>query len=96
METLVHEETRNGHTIKIYIDQDAENPRDWDNLGTLICGHSRYQLGDQHHFAGGRDSFSTFSNLMALLSLTSISFSSGPKKLLSSCRSISATIQVSP
>jgi len=54
MHTPVYEETYRGHSIKIYHDDDAENPRDWDNLGTLICGHSRYQLGDKHHFGGGR------------------------------------------
>lgn len=55
MHTPIHEETYKGHSIKIYHDDDAENPRDWDNLGTLICGHSRYQLGDKHSFQGGRE-----------------------------------------
>lgn len=55
MEQPVHEETHNGHTIKIYYDNDAESPRNWDNLGTLICGHSRYNLGDTHSFKGGRE-----------------------------------------
>ncbi|MEQ8903622.1 MAG: hypothetical protein RID62_20620 [Roseovarius sp.] len=31
-------------------DQDAESPREWCNLGTLICWHRRYQLGDSHQF----------------------------------------------
>lgn len=55
MDTPIHEETYNSHTIKIYHDTDAENPRDWDNLGTLVCGHPRYQLGDNHRFIGGRE-----------------------------------------
>lgn len=55
MEQPVHEETLNGHTIKIYHDNDAENPREWENLGTMICGHSRHQLGDNHSFGGGRE-----------------------------------------
>ena len=54
MDTPVFEEVVRGHTIKIYPDSDPENPRDWDNLGTLICGHSRYHLGDKHEFEGGR------------------------------------------
>ena len=54
MNAPVHEETFNGHTIKIYHDEHAVSPRDWDNLGTMICGHSRYQLGDKHEFEGGR------------------------------------------
>lgn len=26
------------------------NPRDDDNLGTMVCWHSRYSLGDEHHY----------------------------------------------
>jgi len=54
METIVHEETHGSQTIKIHYDTDAESPRDWDNIGTMICDHSRYTLGDKHSFAGGR------------------------------------------
>ncbi len=36
-------------TINIYPDMDVyESPRDWDNLGTMWCVHSRYNLGDLH------------------------------------------------
>jgi len=38
-----------GHTINIEQDQDPESPRDWDNLGTMVCFHGRYSLGDQNH-----------------------------------------------
>lgn len=55
MNAPVHEETFNGHTIKIYHDDHAESPREWDNLGMMVCGHSRYNLGDKHQFAGGRE-----------------------------------------
>jgi len=51
MDAPVYEETHNGHSIKIYHDTDPESPREWDNLGTLICRHTRYQLGDKHSFA---------------------------------------------
>ena len=50
MSNPIYEETHLGHRIKIYHDTDAESPRDWDNLGTLVCGHSRYRLGDAHRF----------------------------------------------
>jgi len=50
----IYEEDRNGHTIKIYHDEDPLSPRDWDNLGTMVCGHSRYNLGDNHSYSGGR------------------------------------------
>jgi len=55
MESPIHEETQQGYTIKIFHDPDAESPREWDNLGTLICGHDRYTLGDKHSFGGGRE-----------------------------------------
>jgi len=49
-------ETYRGYTIKIepeeYID---ESPRDWDNLGTMVCFHSRYTLGDSHNYASPDD-----------------------------------------
>jgi len=35
--------------VKIYIDEDPHNPRDWDNLGTMVCFHGRYTLGDKDH-----------------------------------------------
>jgi len=38
-----------GYNIKIYLDEDPENPRTaWDNFGHMICFHSRYNLGDKH------------------------------------------------
>jgi len=36
-----------GHTIEINQDDMAENPRDWDNMGTMVCFHKRYNLGDK-------------------------------------------------
>lgn len=50
MHDPVYEEAHRGHTIKIYHDPDAESPREWSNLGTLICWHRRYRLGDSHFF----------------------------------------------
>ncbi|MCK5502488.1 MAG: hypothetical protein KAI82_14725 [Tritonibacter mobilis] len=50
MQDPVYEEAYKGHTIKIYHDPDAESPREWPNLGTLICWHRRYRLGDSHQF----------------------------------------------
>ena len=38
------------HTIKIYQDEDPQSPRDWDNLGTMLCFHRDYVLGDKHTF----------------------------------------------
>jgi hypothetical protein len=43
-------ETRDhkGYTIKVYQDDLPDDPRSWDNLGTMVCFHRRYDLGDKH------------------------------------------------
>ena len=33
--------------LEIVQDTDPESPRTWDNLGTMICFHKRYDLGDK-------------------------------------------------
>jgi hypothetical protein len=36
-----------GYTIKVEYDEDAQNPREWfEPAGTMVCWHSRYNLGD--------------------------------------------------
>lgn len=42
----IREEEYKGCTIRLYLDGDPENPRKWDNLGTMVCFHRRYNLGD--------------------------------------------------
>jgi hypothetical protein len=43
-----NEYTYKGHTIKIEHDDLDLNPRtEWDNLGTMVCNHKRYSLGDE-------------------------------------------------
>lgn len=44
---IVERFEHNGHRISIYTDQVPESPREWDNLGTMACWHSRYNLGDE-------------------------------------------------
>lgn len=46
MHEPVHTEELNGVKIEIVQDFDPESPREWANLGTMICFHSRYDLGD--------------------------------------------------
>lgn len=36
-----------GLSIKIYPDISPDSPRDWDNLGIMLCAHRRYNLGDK-------------------------------------------------
>jgi hypothetical protein len=38
--------TKNGYTGYVRFDPDPENPRDWDNLGTIHAAHRNYDLGD--------------------------------------------------
>ena len=33
-------------TIEFAQDENPESPREWDNLGTMVCWHKRYKLGD--------------------------------------------------
>jgi len=47
---LVDTEKDGGYTIEIHTDEDAGNPRkEWDNAGTMLCMHSRYDLGDERN-----------------------------------------------
>ena len=55
MDTPIHEEIYRDHTIKIIHDPDPESPRDYDNLGTMTCWHTRYRLGDKHDHDDPRD-----------------------------------------
>jgi hypothetical protein len=39
----------NGVRVHIYQDENPMTPREWDNLGTMVCFHPRYKLGDTGH-----------------------------------------------
>jgi len=41
--------------LAIMIEEYPRNPREWDNLGTMICWHSRYSLGDEHNYKTPQD-----------------------------------------
>ena len=47
--------------IEIYHDEDAESPREGYNLGTMICFHNRYRLGDEHDFRS--DDYASWTDL---------------------------------
>jgi hypothetical protein len=38
----------NNLKVRIVVDSCPENPRKWDNLGTMVCAHRRYSLGDDN------------------------------------------------
>jgi hypothetical protein len=42
-----------GCTLEIYIDESPESPREWDNLGTMVCLNKRYEIGDKHDYKSG-------------------------------------------
>jgi len=48
MSDIVHSENYKGYKINIHPDSDPESPRAWDNLGTMLCFHNRYTLGDKN------------------------------------------------
>lgn len=41
-----HTEEYKGYTILIALDDDPQNPREFDNLGLMVCAHPKYILGD--------------------------------------------------
>ena len=45
LETIEHY----NHSIEIHQDDDPSNPREDDNLGTMVCFHNNYDLGDKDH-----------------------------------------------
>lgn len=45
-----HEERIGNYVIRIYPDTSPESPRNWDNLGTMVCFHKRYDLGDENDY----------------------------------------------
>ena len=47
---LYKEVQDNSVVLKVYYDNNAENPREWDNLSKMVCFHRRYSLGDEHNY----------------------------------------------
>lgn len=40
-----------GYNIKIIPDDSPFSPREWDNVGTMVCWHRNYNLGDEHSYS---------------------------------------------
>ena len=48
-------------TVEIHQEDDfSESPREWDNLGTMVCFHPDYNLGDKDHIFGSPEDFVDF------------------------------------
>lgn len=50
MSEVITEKVVGNHIIRTFYDESPENPRQWDNLGTMVCFHGRYRLGDEHNY----------------------------------------------
>jgi hypothetical protein len=45
-----------GYRMEIFVDHFPSNPRtEWDNLGTMVCFHPKYRLGDEGHGYDSKD-----------------------------------------
>lgn len=40
-------------SLKIYLDNCPEDPRNWDNMSKMVCFHRKYNLGDDHNYKVG-------------------------------------------
>lgn len=51
---------KGNQVLEIFQDESPESPRSWDNMGTMICFHNRYSLGDKQNtmFPISTDDFS--------------------------------------
>jgi hypothetical protein len=59
MSYLVETIEKGNYKINIFQDECAENPRkEWDNATTMLCFHSRYNLGDKNPYH--KDEFSSW------------------------------------
>jgi len=54
-----------GFDIEISPDENAEDPRSWDNLGITACFHNNYTLGDKNNLHS--DDFNSFEELHVYL-----------------------------
>jgi hypothetical protein len=46
-DNYAHREKIGRYLIQIDYDDDPQDPREWDNLGTMACWHRKYNLGDE-------------------------------------------------
>jgi len=53
-----------GMTVEIHQDPSPSNPRqEFDNLGTMICCHNRYDMGDKHEY--NHNAYSSWDGFLA-------------------------------
>lgn len=49
MSYVIEERKLGDFTLKMMYDEYPDSPREWSNLGTMVCFHNRYDLGDDHN-----------------------------------------------
>jgi hypothetical protein len=47
MSDVVYRAEDDKYRLEIMQDSCPESPREWDNIGTMVCSHRRYDLGDE-------------------------------------------------
>lgn len=53
---IVKEVQKGNYRVRVIRDSDPQNPRtSWDNLGTMVCFHGNYDLGDKKHGYSSKD-----------------------------------------
>jgi hypothetical protein len=45
------------YTLEVKQDNSSENPREWDNVCTMVCWHCSYSLGDKHNYDNSDEFF---------------------------------------
>lgn len=50
MSDIYKSATKDGFKLEVVYDEFPESPRDWSNLGMMVCWHRRYSLGDKHNY----------------------------------------------
>jgi len=51
----IKEVTIGKRKLSVVYDECPESPREWDNLGRMLCWHNRYSLGDKHDYKTPQD-----------------------------------------
>ena len=47
---MINIELEDGTTLEVYQDDCPSSPREWCNLGTMVCFHGSHDLGDEHDY----------------------------------------------
>jgi hypothetical protein len=63
---MTEEKQYKGYIVKIIADESPSSPRDWDNLGVMLCKHGKYDLGDADEW-GKLDNFESWEEVRTAL-----------------------------